>query len=62
MLLFVKLSSVPEKKFVRTVGLHKEDFLSLHSKVTDYADTEKNSNPLKKTMKNLFFHQKTSCC
>jgi hypothetical protein len=55
MLLFAKLSTVPEKKFVRTVGSHKEDFLSLHSKVTDYSEAEKNSNPLKKTREKIYF-------
>jgi hypothetical protein len=51
MLPFAKLSTVPEKKFVRTVGSHKEDFLSLHSKVTDYSEAEKKQQPFEKTGK-----------
>lgn len=48
MLPFAKLSALPDKKFIRTVGICKEAFLSLHIKVTDFSEAEKNANPLKK--------------
>jgi hypothetical protein len=45
---FASISTVPEKKFVRNVGLSKENFQQLHVKVIDFMNAEKRHNPLKK--------------
>lgn len=45
---FARIYTAPDKKFLRTVGISKEDFQQLHTKVIDFTSTEKMRNPIKK--------------